>query len=175
MVIPPLRPRPARSVRSKLKFVPPDAYKSESTESYDDSSDEDFTYEGTQLEPSDLEDSLGEKHGASSSAASYDLYGTSITSSTSHCESRDIVGRAILTIKTQGSEPTFFFTLVPDNARSTLSMPAQKLPFNSEKTGKILKRSTGTARSNREKGKCRLYSNNDDRLLVTLKEEGRLT
>jgi hypothetical protein len=150
-------------------------YESESSDGFDDSSDEDFTSDAIQSEVSDVEDSLQEQHGLPSTAASCQHHGTSFNSPTSYLESRDIIGRAILTIETQSSEPTFFFTLVPDNVRSTSRVPSQSPPRNSEKKGRILKRPSTKSRSTRGKDICRPYSRDEDHLLVKLKEEGRLT
>jgi hypothetical protein len=50
-----------------------------------------------------------------------------------HHETQDIVRRAILTIETEGSEPTFSFTLVPDDVRSTSYVGAQSISHNPSK------------------------------------------
>ncbi|KAJ5477737.1 hypothetical protein N7530_003246 [Penicillium desertorum] len=175
VVIPPPRPRAVRSLRSRPKPVVLDASESES-EDVDDSSDEDFMTDTIQSEPPHVEDSVEEKNGSPSTTASCYPNHMSFGSSSRHCcESRDIVGRAILTIETQGSEPTFFFTLVPDNVYSTSSVAAHSPPHNSEKADRVLKRSLSMNRSTRGKSKFQRYSTDEDNLLVKLKEEGRLT
>lgn len=175
VVIPPPRPRPVRSLRSGSKPVALDAYESGRSEDVDDSSDEDYMTDTIRTESPHVEEPVKEKHGPPSTTASYYPSETSFASSTPHCgESRDIVGRAILTIETRGSEPTFFFTLVPDNVRSAY-VPAHSPPRSSEKAGRVLKRSTSTSRSTYRKSKCRPYSTSENDLLVRLKEEGRLT
>jgi hypothetical protein len=168
VVIPPPRPRIVRSLRSRPKPVALEAYESGSSEDVDDSSDEDFMTDTIQTELPHVEDSVEEKHGPPSTTASYHPSETSFGSSRHCCDSRDIVGRAILTIETRGSEPTFFFTLVPDNVPSTSYVPA-------EKAGRVSKRPTSISRSTCRKSKCRPYSTDENDLLVRLKEEGRLT
>lgn len=176
VVIPPLRPRPVRGLRSRPKPVPLNAYESESSEGLEDSSDEDFMSDAVQSERSDVEDSAEQKHGHPSRTAPCCPKDTSLGSSTRHYESRDIVGRAILTIETQGSEPTFFFTLVPDNVPSISSrVAAHSPPYNSVKTGGGLKPSVSVSRSSRGKSKRRAYSTDENNLLVKLKEERKLT
>lgn len=61
--------------------MPLNAYESER---FDDSSDEDFMSDAIQSEPSDVEDSVEEKHGPSSRAAPYYPNDTSFVSSTRH-------------------------------------------------------------------------------------------
>ncbi|KAJ6070559.1 hypothetical protein N7467_011878 [Penicillium canescens] len=175
VVIPPPQPRPVRSLRSRPKPVVLDASESES-EDVDDSSDEDFMTDTIQSELPHVKDFVEEKNGYPSTTASCYPNHMSFGSSSRHCcESRDIVGRAILTIETQGSEPTFFFTLVPDNVCSTSYVAAHSPPHNSEKAGRVLKRSLSINRSTRGKSKCQPYSTDENNLLVKLKEEGRLT
>ncbi|KAL4766731.1 hypothetical protein BDW60DRAFT_212666 [Aspergillus nidulans var. acristatus] len=135
VVIPPPRPRIVRSLRSRPKPVALEAYESGSSEDVDDSSDEDFMTDTIQTELPHVEDSVEEKHGPPSTTASYHPSETSFGSSRHCCDSRDVVGRAILTIETRGSEPTFFFTLVPDNVPSTSYVPAHSPPRSSEKAG----------------------------------------
>ncbi|KAI2785625.1 hypothetical protein POX_h09381 [Penicillium oxalicum] len=175
VVIPPPRPRPVRSVRLKTKLIPSDVNRSEGSEGLGDFSDEDLTSDIIQSELSDVEDSLKEKHGLPSTAAPCHGHDTSMGSSTGHFEHRDIVGRAILTIETQGSETTFFFTLMPDNVRSRTCVPAQRIPNSFEKPGRISKRSISTARPTRGKGKSQTYSTHEKHLLVELKEQRKLT
>ncbi|KAJ5443631.1 uncharacterized protein N7458_007503, partial [Penicillium daleae] len=62
-----------------------------------------------------------------------------------------------------GSEPTFFFTLVPDNIPSISYITAYSPPHNSEKADRVL---------NPLKSE---YSMDEDNLLVKLKEERKLT
>lgn len=174
VVIPPPPPKPLRNARSKPKPVPLNEYESESTDDFDDSSDEDFTSSAIQSEISDVEDSVEEKHGPPSRTAPCYPNDASFGSSTRNYESRDIVGRAILTIETEGSEPTFFFTLVPDNI-PRISYPAAHSPHNSEKAGVVLKPSKSVSRSTRGKSKRRPYSTDENNLLVKLKEERKLT
>jgi hypothetical protein len=128
-----------------------------------------------QSEPSDVEDSMEEKHGLPSRIALCHPNDKSFGSSTTHYESRDIVGRAVLYIEPQGLEPTFFFTFVPDNAPSTLCVPAHSTPHNCDKVGGVLKPSTSASRSTRGKSKRRTYSTDENNLLVKLKEERKLT
>ncbi|KAJ5461056.1 uncharacterized protein N7458_002608 [Penicillium daleae] len=168
-LIPPPRPRPVRSVRLRPKPALLNAYGSESSEDCDDSSDEDFVSGAMQSELSDVHPSR---------TAPYYPSDTSFGSSTQHYESRDIVGRAILTIETQGSEPTFFFTLVPDNVPSISYVAAHSPPHNSEKAGGVLKPSMSVNRSTRAtrgKSKRRTYSTDENNLLVKLREERKLT
>ena len=146
------------------------------SEDVDDSSDEDYMTDTVQSELPHVKDSVEEKNGPPSTTASCHPNHTSFGSSSRHCyESRDIVGRAILTIETQGSEPTFFFTLMPDNVCSTSDVAAHSPPHNSKKAGRVLKRSLSISRSTRGKSKCQRYSTDENNLLVKLKEEGRLT
>ena len=77
-----------------------DVSKSES-EDVDDSLDEDFMTDTIQSEPPHVEDSVEEKNGSPSTTASCYPNHISFGSSSRHCyKSRDIVGRAILTIET---------------------------------------------------------------------------
>lgn len=175
VVIPLPPPRPLRNARSKPKPVPLNEYESESSDDLDDSSDEDFMSSATQSELSDVEDSVEEKHGPPSRTAPYYPGDTSFRSSTRNYESRDIIGRAILTIETQGSEPTFFFTLVPDNVSSMSYVAAHSPPHKSEKAGGVLKTSKSVSRSTCGKSKRQAYSTDENNLLVKLKEERKLS
>ncbi|KAJ5456036.1 uncharacterized protein N7458_004300 [Penicillium daleae] len=175
VVIPPPRPRPVRTLPSRPKPVALDAYEIESSEDVDDSSDEDFTTDTIPAELLNAENSVEENHGPPSPTAPCYPNDTSFGSSTSYYESRDIVGRAILTIETQGSEPTFFFTLMPDNFPSISYVAAPNPPHNSEKAGGVLKPSTSISRPTRGKNKRRTYSTDENNLLVKLKEERKLT
>lgn len=174
VVIPPPQPRPVRTLRSKPKPVPLNAYGSESSEDFDDSADEDFLSDATQSDLSDDEDSVEEKHGPPTRLAPC-YSDTPFGPSTGHYGGRDIVGRAFLTIETQGSEPTFFLTFVPDNVPSISYVAAHSPPHNSKKAGGALKASMGASQSTRKKSKRRTYSTDENNLLVKLKEERNLT
>jgi hypothetical protein len=120
-----------------------------------------------------VNNSIEQKHYPLSTTASYYPSETSVSSSTRHrCDSRDIIRRAILTIETEGSEPTFFFTLVPDNVRSTSYIPTHSPPRSSENAVRVSKRPTRISRSTCRKSKCQPYSTDENDLLVRLKRKG---
>jgi hypothetical protein len=126
-------------------------------------------------ELSDVEDPVEEKHSPPNRTAPCYPNDTSFGSSPRNYESRDIVGRAILTIETQGSEPTFFFTLVPDSVPSTSYVASHSPPHNCEEASRVLKPPVSASRSTRGKSKRRTYSTDENNLLVKLKEERKLT
>ncbi|KAJ5982095.1 hypothetical protein N7451_012195 [Penicillium sp. IBT 35674x] len=100
---------PSRSIRSKPKPVSSDISQSESSEGFDDSSDEAFTSDAIQSQFSDVEEYqfLGEKRGRTNTTASCYPQDTSLGLSASHRKSRDIVGRQFLPLRMRDRSPLF--------------------------------------------------------------------
>lgn len=170
VVIPPLRSRTTQSARSNSQSVSLDISLGGGSERSDDSSDEDFTRDNLQSGLSDREsiDVFDCKHSRTGTASSYGFQGSRDSLLDCHHTSRDITGRAILTIESEGTKPTFFFTLVPDNIRSPQCTPEVVAPSRKRKLP-VTKSCASQA-----KGKRRIYSPNENYLLVKLKEEKKL-
>jgi hypothetical protein len=175
VVIPPPRPHHLSGMRSSPQPVLSDVDHSDSSKSFDDTSDEDFTSELIESELSEFEDNRcsEEADDRSNMVALCHAKDMSLDSSTSHRECKDIIGRAILTMETLGPEPTYFFTFMPDNVRSTPYKPVQSSPRDSKRPTRIGKTQVPRGCS-RDKRKRQPYSIDEDRLLVKLKEEKKL-
>lgn len=78
-------------------------------------------------------------------------------------ENRNILGRAILTVQSDGSKPAYFFTFMPETAPSPL-------PDGSPSRHSRDDRLTSLGSSVTSSGKQRLYSSEENALLVRLKE-----
>ncbi|KAJ5981137.1 hypothetical protein N7481_008435 [Penicillium waksmanii] len=176
VVIPPLRSQTTRIARSNSQSVSSDMSLSGGGERSGDSSDEDFTGDNLQPGFSDREsiEVLDCKHTRTSTAASYQFQ--SSRGSLLDCPnmSRDIIGRAILTIESEGPKPTFFLTLLPDNIPSPTHL-STNCNHKVEAPSRKQKQSVIKYRGSQAKGKRRRYSPNEDYLLVKLKEQKRLT
>ncbi|CAI7596848.1 unnamed protein product [Penicillium manginii] len=167
VVIPPLRSNP--------QSVSPDMSLSRDDERSDDSSDENYTRDNLQSGFSNKEsiEVLGCKHSHTGTAASYKFQG-SRDGLDYHNTSRDIIGRAILTIESEGPKPTFFLTLVPDDIPSPTYL-STNCTHEAMAPSRKRKQPVAKSRGNQAKGKRRPYSPNEDYLLVKLKEQERLT
>ncbi|KAG0158345.1 Putative SANT domain DNA binding protein [Penicillium digitatum] len=176
VVIPPVRSRRTRSARSKFQSASSEMSLSRESERSGDSTDKGFIRNNLQsgLSVGESNEVLGCPRPRTSTNASYEFQGSRDDLPNCHNTSRDIIGRAILTIDSEGPKPTFFLTIVPDNIPSPNRLCT---PCNHEVVApsKNRKQSVTKCRASQAKGKNRRYSPDENYLLVTLKEEKRLT
>lgn len=176
VVIPPLRSRTIRSARLSSQAVSSDMSPSRDSERSDDSSDEDYTRDNLQSGFSDKEglEVLGCKHSRTGTGASYEFQGSRDSLLDCHNTSRDITGRAIFTIESEGQKPIFFLTLVPDNIPLHTDLSAN-CSHEAMMPNRKRKQPVTKYCGSQTKGKRQRYSPNEDYLLVKLKEQERLT
>lgn len=174
VVIPALRSRPT-SAQPSSPAVSSDMSLSGDSERSEDSSDENYTRDNSLSQLSDKEsiETLGCKHTRIGTTASYEFQGSRDGLLDCRNTSRDIIGRAILTIESEGSKPTFFLTLVPEDNPSP-SHPSTNYTHEAMAPSRKQKQSVKKSRHSQAKRERRRYLPDEDYLLVNLKEREKL-
>ncbi|KAJ5522961.1 hypothetical protein N7513_003338 [Penicillium frequentans] len=171
VVIPSPRQYHLRGQRS-----PPEHLSSDHSSANDDGSDDDdFPTDTVASQASDVETHhlpLGESSRSICTSPCYTGHTPHSQPSGQHV-GKDMTGRAILTIETLGSVPTYFLTFMPDTDGWIPHVPTHRprAPKGPTKIGKRVARGGSTP----VKGQRRSYSTDEDILLVKLKEEKNLS